>query len=326
MKYRSLFFIAAVIIGLASHSVPIFAAPVSDFQISNVNVDPVGDFVLEPGKIDVYLEPGDTVTRTIFVTNRNRQQMRFKIETEDIEGNRDPVNPITLLGNKTGPYPFKNVLLPSKTHFNLAFGERVAIPIKIQIPTNASPGGHYAAVIISNEPEKIDKNIGGARVISRLGALFFIRVKGEVKEEGQLKEIRVPGPSQFWYDKAPSTFEILFENTGTVHLVPYGTVSITNLFGETVGKISVDAYFSLPASLRYREVQWAPGFLFGRYTATAHIQRGYKNVAEIADTASVSFWVVPKLPLLQIFAALLFFILAIRYVSTVVEFRIRRSK
>ncbi|MEK7645457.1 MAG: hypothetical protein AAB391_04050 [Patescibacteria group bacterium] len=307
-------------------SVPFLAeAAVSPFQISAVNVEPVGDFVLEPGKIDVYLEPGETVTRTIFVTNRNPRKINFRIETEDIEGNRDPINPVTLLGEAKGPYPFKDALLPAVTEFELDFGQKIAIPIQIKIPLNASPGGHYAAVIISNAPSKLQKDVGGARVISRLGALFFVRVKGEVKEEGQLKEVRIAGPQQLFYEKGPSTFEVLFENTGTVHLVPYGRLRVTNLFGETISEVPVDAYFSLPSSLRYREVEWQPGFLLGRYTASVELYRGYKNSNDISDTQTVSFWVIPKMLLLEIFIVLLLIVLAIRYVVTHFEFRKRKE-
>ncbi len=299
-------------------------ANAADFQISAVNVEPIGDFVLEPGKVDVYLEPGETVTRTIFVTSRVPRKMRFKIETEDIKGNQDPVNPVTLLGGERGPNSFKDALLPPKTSFELDLGQRIAIPIQITIPSNASPGGYYAAVIISNEPEKTQTNVGGARVVSRLGALFFIRVKGEVKEEGQLKEIRLAGPSRWFHEKGPITFELLFENTGTVHLVPYGIIRVSNIFGEKVGEVPVDAYFSLPSSLRYREVEWKSGFLLGRYTATVDLHRGYKNVPnDIVDTQKVVFWVIPKMLLLEIFAALLIIILAIRYVLKNFEFRKR---
>lgn len=299
------------------------AAP-SPFQISAVNVEPIGDFVLEPGKVDVYLEPGETVTRTIFVTNRNPYKINFKIETEDIQGNRDPINPVTLLGATDGPHPFKNALLPAVTEFELDFGQKIAIPIQIKIPLNASPGGHYAAVIISNAPSRSQKDVGGARVISRLGALFFVRVKGEVKEEGQLKEIRLAGPQRLFHEKGPFTFELLFENTGTVHLVPYGQLRVTNLFGETVGELPVDAYFALPSSLRYREVEWKSGFLLGRYTATVQLYRGYKNSNDMSDTQSVSFWVIPKMLLLEVFGVLVLIILGFRYVATRFEFRKRQ--
>lgn len=326
MKHVSFSILFLFILVISITSVSILTAQAADFQISAVNVEPVGDFVLEPGKIDVYLEAGETVTRTIFVTNRNPRKIRFKIETEDIQGNRSEVNPVTLLGDKAGPYPFKDALLPPKTVFELDFGQKIAIPIQIKIPSNASPGGHYAAVIISNEPDRTQKDVGGARVVSRLGALFFVRVKGEAKEDGVLKEIRVAGPSRWFYEKGPFTFEMLFENSGTVHLVPYGQIRVTNLFGETVGEVPVDAYFSLPGSLRYRQVEWQSGFLLGRYTATAHLFRGYKNSNDIADTKSVSFWVIPKMLLLELFAALLVIILIIRSIFSRFEFRKREAK
>jgi hypothetical protein len=75
-----------------------------------------------------------------------------------------------------------------------------------------------------------------------------------------------------------------------VHLVPYGLITIKNTFGRTVAQLPVDAYFSLPNSLRYRDVTWNGGFMLGRYTATIQLNRGYKD---IIDKQVLALWVVP---------------------------------
>ena len=78
--------------------------------------------------------------------------------------------------------------------------------------------------------------------------------------------------------------------TGDLYLTPYGIITIKNMFGETIATIPVNAYYSLPQSLRYRDVTWNGQALFGRYTATLTLNRGYNN---LTDTQTIAFWVIP---------------------------------
>ncbi len=294
----------------------------SAYTIEKLSVEARNDFVLEPGKVEVFLEPGETVVRNIYVTSRVQKRTKFVIQTEDFIGSQKEDNAIVLLGDIKSPYSFKDALLPEVREFSLDFGQKITIPIKIKIPQNAQPGGFYSSVIISNAPEK-DANIatGGARVISRLGALFFIRIKGDAREEGKLDDIRIAGPSKLFYQKGPFDFQLLFSNTGSVHLVPYGKVIITNFTGSVLATIPVDGYFALPNSLRYREVTWYSDFLLGRYKATAEISRGYKNGIDVVDTKSIAFWVIPWKFILMVFVSIFAIVSVFFYIRKNFEFK-----
>jgi hypothetical protein len=126
-------------------------------------------------------------------------------------------------------------------------------------------------------------------VVARIGSLFFLRVKGETVISGETKSIDIIGDN-WWYEKGPIELGILYENTGSVHVNPYGQLSVTNMFGEEVGYIELEPWFVLPNSLRIREITWDREFLLGRYTVKAEINRGYDD---IIDEVSVSFWVLP---------------------------------
>ena len=63
------------------------------------------------------------------------------------------------------------------------------------------------------------------------------------------------------------------------------------MFGKVVTKVPVDAYFAMPQSLRYREVEWNAPSLMGQYTASVELNRGYGS--NLVDTKAVSFWVIP---------------------------------
>lgn len=297
---------------------------ISAYTISSVTAQEQGDFVLGPGKQEIIADPGETITKYITVTNRINQTVEFKVGVEDFIGSHDANTPVILLGDDTSPYSFKDKIKPEVDTFSLKFGERIVLPIEITIPENAQPGGYYASVLISSLPAKetdqaSDVTASKTKIISRLGSLFFIRVRGPVNENGQLEDFKIQGPRNIIYPTAPGGFEILFENKGTVHLVPYGLITIRNMLGKTVARLPVDAYFSLPDSLRYREIVWTdPGFHLGRYTATLELNRGY---GDIIDTKKVAFWVIPWKILIPIVVIVVSISLVIYYISTRFEFR-----
>jgi len=252
------------------------------------------DFVLEPGKVEMFANPGESITKSITVTNRAASRVSFKIEVEDFIGSNDQDKPVVLLGSEKSPYSFKDNVIPEVTTFSLGSNENITIPIMINIPVDAQPGGFYTSVLVSNAPSVDSGNQssnveGKTKIISRVGTLFFVRVNGVAKESGSLEEMMVISPTK----DNPNLykFNILFKNDGNVHLVPYGWVTVTDMFGKEVGKVPVDAYFALPKSIRYREVEWKAPFLFGKYEALIQLNRGYGN--NLVDTKTVTFWVIP---------------------------------
>ena len=289
------------------------AASPAATSIQTLQVEPKNDFVLEPGKAEIFLNPGDTVTRTVYVTDRVPGSTTFKIEVEDIKGSREEDQPVVILDGQKGPYSGKSFISPAVDTVTLDFGQRMTIPVTISIPKDASPGEYDSSVLVSNEPEVVKTadnadTSGSTRVISRLGTLIFIRVNGQANESGNLDDFRIKGPSQLFYDHGPFTFQILFNNNGNVHLVPYGTVTIKNMVGQVIDQLPVDAYFSLPDSLRYREIDWNRGMLLGRYTATVHLERGYGG---LSDDKTIVFWVMPWKILVGIFLGVFLLLLVV---------------
>lgn len=287
---------------------------------SQLNVDNENDFVVEPGKTEIFLNPGESIKKNVSITNRSNRKVSFSIKIEDFVGTEDSNDPIKLLGDEAGAYSLKNLVKPEIEEFTLEFGEKITIPVEVSIPTTAEPRGYYGAIVISNKPD-IEAQASGAsgaegktRLISRIGSLLLVRVNGLGNESGRLEDLKILGPKKWFYEKKPTGFEILFRNDGNVHLVPYGKIFIKNMLGKTVDELPVDAYFALPDSLRYREVQWTDGFAFGRYTANLSLYRGYGNKF---DEDKVVFWILPWKILLAIFAGLY----VLYFISRKFEFR-----
>jgi hypothetical protein len=147
-----------------------------------------------------------------------------------------------------------------------------------------------------------------------------VTTPGLETREGNLVDFTT-APVRSLYTTGPITFGIYFENTGNVHLNPYGEVRIKNMLGEEVGVLELDPWFAMPQSLRLREVTWERSWLFGRYVAEAQINRGYGN---IVDTRTYTFWVINWYVLGGGFLALTLLLFLFRFITSRFEFRRKR--
>jgi len=283
-----------IIAGLLLLSLQANAA--SAFRLETIEETPVkGDFILGPGKVDLLLEPGEKTTQQVTVTNRLGRDMDFKVEVEDFSGSYETDQTVKLFGEAVGPYSMKDYIKPETTEFSLGHGERITLPIEINIPADSQPGGLYASVLVSTVPDdgEAEMNQGQAKIISRLGTLYFVRVAGEVTESGRLQQFKVAAAEQGFYEKGPIPFEIYFKNEGNIHMTPSGRIEIKNLLGRRVGEVSIEKYFVMPDSLRKIIVNWDNKFLIGRYTAVLTMDKNYQQLPQESDTLEVSFWVIP---------------------------------
>ena len=279
----------------------------------------VGDFVVGPGRTEIEIRPGETVVQEITVTNRISDNRTFKLEVEDVYGSDDPTKTVALSGDERGPYSVQDYISFPKDTVTLALGERARIPITITIPPNAEPGGYYGSILVSTvrTPGSGADTAPRSPIIARVGSLFFLTVPGDIDRSGETKEISTI-LDKWWYEKGPIEFGILYENTGSIHLNPYGEVSITNMFGEEVGFVELEPWFVLPKSLRLREISWDREFLLGRYTITAKVNRGYDD---IIDEVSTTFWVLPWKVVAGAFVILFIVIFSIRAFFKTFEFK-----
>lgn len=324
-KYLSKLLILLLTLTFAAPNVVL--AEVTRKKLSGI--DNIGDFILGPGKTEIFVNPGETVTRTINVTSRVDKRTNFNIGVEDFVGSNDPSQPVVLLGDSESPYSLKNFIKPEVDSFSLDFAERVEIPITISIPADAEPRGYYGAVLISNAPDKVidpetgQEIEGTTKVISRVGSLFLLRVNGEVEEKGSLVDFKLMGDKKLFYPRKPEGFEIVFENEGNVHLVPYGEISITNLLGKEVARLPADAYFVLPDSTRTRQVLWNDSFFgIGRYKASLSFYKGYGSENNLEE-GLVTFWIFPWKIVISVFVTLFVLITIIYYIIS--RFELKRK-
>lgn len=284
----------------------------------------IGDFVVGPGKVELNMEAGETRIVEVTATNRTGVDRVFRFSTEDTTGSASGDTSIILLGDERGPYTLKDYLGVPEQGIMLKHGQRLRMPVVVTIPPDAEPGGRYGSVLVETVTTPRDEEVqagAAARspLVTRLGVLFFVTIGGDVEREGALKEFSTV-PDKTYFSHGPINFAITYENTGSVHTNPYGEIEIANFLGEMVGFVELDPWFAMPESLRLREVSWNREFLFGKYTATARINRGYDD---IVDEQSITFWVIPWKVTLITFAGLFVVFLLLRFLFKSFEFRRR---
>lgn len=286
-----------------------------------------GDFVVGPTKVELGIEPGKTQTIELMVTNRMGSRRVFNLEVEDAKGSNDPNQTVVLLGDDRGPYSLKDYISFPEKSFELDQGQRARIPVSISVPADAQPGGLYGSVLVTTNslPGEDDEAVragakAGSVIVTRIGSLFFITVPGAVERDGRLQQFSVVPEDRMFFSTGPIPFQILFENTGSVHLNPAATLSVRNMLGDEVGSTVIEPWYAFPQSVRRREITWDREFLFGKYTAHLSLNRGYDNHI---DTASVTFVVIPWTLMAAVFGGLVLVFFFFRFIIRTFEIKRR---
>lgn len=109
--------------------------------------------------------------------------------------------------------PTEPVNVPAKGSTNVKY--------KLNIPADAEPGGKY--ISIAYQPIK---EVGqGVTVNVRVASLLLINVEGDVVRSGNVTDFSLPKEV---YTDQPISFNVKFENTGTTHIKPTGTIAIVD--------------------------------------------------------------------------------------------------
>ena len=268
-------------------------------------VDAATGLTIRPVKVSHTLKPGESVSGVIYLkSNSDGEAVSVVASVEDFV----PVagaEGLQFVGRAPGVTTVRDwVHLGGQTIFSLKQGEELAIPYTITAPWNAEPGSHFGVAFF----KATQPNVNGGTSLSvgvRIGMLILVTVPGNHLQKGRILDFT--GPS--FVQKPPVSFKIKFENTGTVHFEPKGTLILRNMFGQEVGKVPIEGQTVLPTGIKDMSVEWnVRGWLLGRYSATAVI---FDGEGTALTTGNVGFWVIPVWYILGFLAAIvvLFFFL-----------------
>lgn len=253
---------------------------------------------ISPPLLELDADPGETLRTEIRVRNITGLDVRTVGSVEDFVA-RDESGTPRILGDsdEASPYPLAEYV-QRVPELELAPTEQKSAEIIIDVPENASPGGHFGVVRFSGTAA--DPNQEGSIVDLRasVGVLILLNVSGDTTEELTVEELFVSrdGQKGRFFETGPFTFSTRLKNSGNVYLQPAGELSVTNLFGKEVATIPFnnnddDKRNVLPDSIRrFDEELNEKDVWFGRYTLAADLQYGPEGTRA---QDSVDFWVIP---------------------------------
>jgi hypothetical protein len=253
---------------------------------------------IAPPVIYLTVNPGQASKTQIYLRDISSGDLIVTGEADDFTAAGEDGSPKILLGGEdsNNPYSMKSwVATPASLH--LVPREVKTMSININVPKDASPGGHYGIIRFTATPPSLKNS--GVSLSTSLGALMLVTVNGPVTEKLTVTDFSVSkdGKSQKVFQSGPLNFVERIKNEGNVHEQPVGQVTITDMFGRKVANVNVNLppRNILPASTRKFEQSLDKSVignkrLFGHYTAKLNITYG-KN--KQAVSSALSFWVIP---------------------------------
>lgn len=171
MILRILFLIGIVLFGILSQ---VFATDI------NLRVSPI--------IYKISGNPGDTITRTITVSNVDQRMYHLTTATSDFHAQGKEGQPVFV---RKSELVFADqelsswIKLPLDT-FSLAPGASKKMDFTIKIPNNATPGGHYGAVFFQDHSSNTKSGTGNVGVYVDYGVLVLLTVNGDIVSSGSV--------------------------------------------------------------------------------------------------------------------------------------------
>lgn len=205
---------------------------------------------LSPARIEISGNPGEVIEKEITLTNESDTVPTIYYSSyANFEASGDTGNPnFVEPKNDIGTWMFVPASVSIKPK------EVLKMNLKVEIPKDAEPGGHFGAVFWSTSPNNPD---GGVSIGAKTGILVLLSVNGNVKEAGGLVDFSTKD-SKVFYNTLPVSFVYRFRNDGGDRIKPVGKITMRDIVYLPADRINANPTSGniLPNSTRRFEVDW----------------------------------------------------------------------
>ncbi len=210
----------------------------------------VSAITMTPTRFEIRGDPGQTLTEEILLINETDLAETFYPSFSNFEAQGDTGSPAFVEPkDDLGTWMTTDV-----SSVSLAPLQQKIVSLKITIPKDAEPGGHFAVIFWGTTPQGVGS---GVSVGAKTGVLVLLSVSGDVKEDAGLLDFNTKD-KKFFYNTLPVSFQYRFKNDGGDRIKPEGTIDIRNsIFWKTeVLDANPVAGNILPSSTRKFTVDW----------------------------------------------------------------------
>jgi len=273
---------------------------------------------VSPTLYDMSASRGQEWKSNIRVINVNKFTLTVYVDVVNFspKGESGDVNFIPVSENESTGQSLAEWINITKEPITIPAEQTMEIPFTIKVPEDASPGGHYAAILVGTRPLQKSENETKIQISQMVTSLVFTKVAGAINETGIIREFRT---TKKFLDEPEATFELRFENKGNVYVQPQGEIKILNMWGQERGFIPVNQnshYGKVPHKthgsdgIRKFTFNWRGEWSIsdiGRYKAVATLAYGSESRQTVSS--ETTFWVIPLKLFLGIIGGIALFII-----------------
>ncbi|MDE2031347.1 MAG: hypothetical protein KGI58_03780 [Patescibacteria group bacterium] len=205
---------------------------------------------VSPPRVELQGNPGQTITQDMTLTNDTKSTEIFYSSFANFEAQGETGNPAFVQSKDD-----LDTWMTTEKSVALKAGQSIIVPVKINIPDSADPGGHFAAVFWGTAPTTVGSS--AVSIGAKVGMLILLSVAGDVKEAGGLLSFSTAN-NQFWYNTLPVSFEYRFKNDGGDRIKPIGQITIHDMVYLPADRLDANIGEGnvLPSSTRRFNVDW----------------------------------------------------------------------
>lgn len=250
---------------------------------------------LSPAILDMRLNPGEVVERTVTVVNTEDVPRTFQFAKENFSPSDEPGIPV-FDGGARDDFPSWISVEPSMV--SLAPRGEASVTVTVAVPVDAPRRDFYGVVFAAPEPSP--------QTSARTALLLFLTVLGEASYDLDLVSFELEAEL---VSTLGNVATIRAQNAGNVYVKPGGEIVLDPLIGRRVSTLANPQGLRLLAGeSREWSVEWVGGFAFGPVRATSTLA---PEEGEPSESASATFWVIPwrelGIPLLAVLLFAVFF-------------------
>lgn len=263
-------------------------------------------FTIVPPTMQFRVKQGETLEAKVKVRNETDNPLTFTIFVRDFivedKLGTPKILPPDEASNRWSAAKWMTVLPES---FTVSPRSSFESMLYVQIPGDATYGGHYAAIVF--EPSSQSTVSGsGASIVTQSASLIYLHILGPITENGQITLFQAPKFSEY----GPVKIETEIANFGDVHIKPIGTIEVKDIFGKTLKTLTLKEDNIFPGRAKTYENVWQKKWLAGKFTANLAATYGENG---LPLTAIISFYVFPWKVALAIVLAIVIIILLSKF-------------
>lgn len=233
---------------------------------------------VSPIRVEHLVRQGEKGTDMISVTNDGTAPTRLKVSVEDWTLTKDG-NPMFMKVGNT-PYSCAEWIRVNPVDFRIGPGQTREVRYTISVPQGIDDGGYRAAIIFETVPEVIPGEKTKRVFLKGRIVTILYEVVGKPILQGHANGLKTERK------KEGIDFILSLQNTGKVHYRTKGTITVKDEKGEKAFEVEIPDVPVLPESERKIKVSYDKSIPKGKYTATAVVDIGKKELIGAETTFS----------------------------------------